>query len=191
MAKKRKSASAVKAEATARAEFVAKASYERKHTVTEVVPPDVSRAKAGAWLDFISPITEWAGLKGDQLKTKRALFRIQQEETLLRVAEAVRERIDGKHVKPVPPKILVPALEKASLEAPSDSVMILRWAELLASASQEIAVQPRFVGVLGELAGSQAECLEQLAFNHFDDFTFPDVEIEGASFDFADNAYRR
>jgi hypothetical protein len=151
----------------------------------------VTRAKAGAWLDFISPITEWAGLKGDQLRSKRALFRIQQEETLLRVAEAVRTRIEGKKVKPVPLKILVPALEKASLEEPSDDAMIQRWAELLASASQNIAVQPRFVSILGELAGSQAECLDVIAFNNYEEYNFPANALNGSSFDFAEHAYRR
>ncbi len=191
MARKKGSAVKIKAGETARAELVGKATYQRKRITTEVIPPDVSRAKAGAWLDFISPITEWAGLKGDQLRSKRALFRVQQEETLLRIAEAVRLRLEGKTVKPVPPKILVPALEKASLEEPSDDAMIKRWAELLASAAQEIQVQPRFVSILGELAGSQAECLEVIAFNNFKKYNFPSSELSGAPYDFAEYAYRR
>jgi hypothetical protein len=191
MAKKKRAVPVMKAEATAKAELVAKATYRRTRVTTEVIPPDVTRAKAGAWLDLISPITEWAGLKGDQLRSKRSLFRIQQEETLLRVAQAVRLRVEGKSIKPVPPKILVPALEKASLEEPSDDAMIQRWAELLAAASQEIAVQPRFVGILGELAGSQAECLEMIAFNNFRNFNFPVSELSGSPYDFAEHAYRR
>lgn len=119
------------------------------------------------------------------------LFRVQQEDTLLRVAEAVRARVLGKEIGPVPIKILVPALEKASLEEPSDGAMIQRWAELLASASQGVAVQPRFVSVLGELAGSQAECLEVVAFNNFKKYNFPGSEFSGASYDFAEHAYRR
>jgi hypothetical protein len=90
----------------------------------------------------------------------------------------------------VPAKILVPALEKASLEAPADDVMIRRWAELLASASQQLEVQPRFVSILGELAGRQAECLELVAFNNFTEATFPDADISGAPYDFAEHAYR-
>ncbi len=191
MTKKKSTKASIKAEATAKAELVAKATYQRKHTSTEVIPPDVTRAKASAWLDMISPITEWAGLKGDQLRSKRALLRIQQEETLLRVAQAVRLRIEGKDIKPVPPKILVPALEKAALEEPSDDAMIRRWAELLASASQEIAVQPRFVSILGELATSQADCLEVIAFNHFEKYNFPGSELTGSPYDFAEHDYRR
>jgi hypothetical protein len=59
MARKKASIVGVRAEAITKAELVAKATYQRKHSTTEVVPPDVTRAKAGAWLDLISPITEW------------------------------------------------------------------------------------------------------------------------------------
>jgi hypothetical protein len=191
MTKRKSTKPKLQATASAKAEVVAKATYQRKHSTTEVIPPDVTRAKAGAWLDFISPITEWAGLKGDELRSKRALFRVQQEETLLRVAEAVRKRIDGKQIKPVPPKILVPALEKASLEDPSDDAMIQRWAELLASASQDVAIQPRFVGILGELAGRQAACLETIAFNNYEKYEYPASDLDNCHFFFGEHEYRR
>lgn len=129
-------------------------------------------------------------MKGDQLRAKRALFRIQQEETLLRVGEAVRRKVENKPIEPVPPKILVPALEKASLESPLDEVMIEKWANLLASASQKMVVQPRFVSILGELAGSQAECLEVIAFNNFEMFDFPASDFEGSPYEFAEYARR-
>jgi hypothetical protein len=191
MAKKKASISQAKVGATAKAELVAKATYERKHISTEVIPPDVSRAKANAWLDLISPITEWAGLKGDQLRSKRALFRIQQEETLIRVGRAIQSHINDEEIEPVRPKILIPAIEQASLEDPSDHIMIERWAELLASASLSIAVQPRFVGILGELAGSQAETLEAVAFNNSGAYNYPAAGLEGAPFEFAEYAYAR
>jgi hypothetical protein len=166
MAKKRKPLSKLKAEATAKAEIVAKATYQRKHSTTEVVPPDVTRAKAGAWLNLISPITEWAGLRGDALKFKRGLLRIQQEETLLRVAQEVQKRLaGGGATKQISRKILVPAIEKASLEDVNDDVMVDRWANLLMSAAKDLLVQPRFVGILEEMTGKQAECLERIAFN--------------------------
>jgi hypothetical protein len=57
--------------ATAKVEATARASYQHKKTVTEIIPPDVTRAKADAWLTLILPITEWAGLRGDQLRHKR------------------------------------------------------------------------------------------------------------------------
>jgi len=166
--KNRKPKSTIEASATLTAS--AKVSYSRKKITTEVIPPDVTRAKAGSWLSLISPITEWAGLKGDALKYRRQQLRIQQEDSLLRLASKLRHKMAGhKVLHPVPAKLLVPALEKASLEDSSDDVMIDRWANLLASAAQDVPVQPRFVGILGELAGSQAECLERIAFNHADD----------------------
>src|SRR5262245_44976769 len=129
----------VEAIATAKLEAVAKATYSRKRTTTEVIPPDVTRAKTGAWLDLISPITEWAGLKGDALRYRRQQLRNQQEDTLMRLAEMLQAKMaDQEVLQPVPPKILVLALEKASLEDASDDVMVERWANLLASAAQKI-----------------------------------------------------
>jgi hypothetical protein len=85
----------VSAKASAKFEAVAKATYQRKKITTEVVPPNVSRAKAGAWLDLISPITEWAGLKGDALRYRRAQLRIQQDNALERLAKMVRDQDEG------------------------------------------------------------------------------------------------
>jgi len=91
----RKRSPNIAAKAIARVEAVAKASYQRKRTTTEIIPPDVSRAKAGAWLTLLSPITEWAGLKGDALNFQWRLLRIQQEDTLLRVAQLVRDELSA------------------------------------------------------------------------------------------------
>jgi hypothetical protein len=164
---------------------VGKATYERKKS--EAVTDLVQQEKASRWLDLISPITEWAGLKGDALKFKRGLLRIQQEETLLRVAESVREKLANAQItQVVPRKILVPALEKASLEEATDDVMIDRWASLLASAALDIKVQPRFVGILEELAGPQAQCLERVAFNQYSNFNYPATIFEDSSLEFAE-----
>src|SRR4051812_14734047 len=172
MAGKRKQVASVKA--TAKVEAVAKATYQRKRTTTEIIPADVTRAKAGKWFDLISPMTEWAGLKGDALRYQRQQLRIQQEDSLARLAELLREKTQHlDSIRPVPNKILIPSLEKASLEDPSDETMIEKWANLLASAAQEVPVQPRFVGVLAELAGSQAECLEHVAFSNSELSDFP------------------
>jgi hypothetical protein len=138
MAKKRKPAAKLRAEATAKAELTAKATYQRKRTTIEVIPPDVTRAKVKAWLDVISPITEWAGLKGDQLRHKRELLRIQQEASLNRIAELAQNKIKSQSlsISPVPTKFLVPFLERASLEDDT-SDLCERWADLLVSAATE------------------------------------------------------
>jgi uncharacterized protein (DUF2384 family) len=48
MPKKKPANLSMKAEATAKAELVARATYQRKRTITEIIPPDVTRAKIGA-----------------------------------------------------------------------------------------------------------------------------------------------
>jgi hypothetical protein len=143
--------------ATAKFHAVAKAAYQRKKTITEVIPPDVSRAKASAWLTLISPITEWAGLKGDALRNRRAQLRIEQEESLAKLAQSVTEKCKNYEImRPVPAKILVPLLEKASLEEPTDQLIIDLWANLLLSATSEESIPPRFVNIIGELNSRQA-----------------------------------
>ncbi|HWA48884.1 MAG TPA: hypothetical protein VG742_11450, partial [Dongiaceae bacterium] len=67
MAEKKKQ-SKPKLGATAKLEGVVSARYSRNHSIKETIPADVTRAKTGAWLDLISPFTEWAGLKGDELR---------------------------------------------------------------------------------------------------------------------------
>src|SRR5580704_6544999 len=187
MGKSKSASSGISARATAKVEAVAKATYQRKKTTTEVVPPDVTRAKAGAWLTLLSPITEWAGLKGDALNFKRRLLRVQQEETLLSVAQSVRAKLAGEEVvRPVPRKILIPALEKASLEEATDQIMIDRWSNLLASAALSPSVQPRYVGILEELAGVQAECLERIAFNNGGRLHFPSAIFDDSPLDFSE-----
>ena len=138
-----------------------KVSYERKTDVTIEQPEDVTRAKAFAWLDVISPITQWAGLKGDTLRHKRDLLRLEREESLYEVSQKLREKLEGKTITPIPTKQLIPALEKASLEAPN-SEFIERWANLLASA----AISPGddvtiCTSILGDLGPSEALLLDR------------------------------
>ena len=162
MVKKKTSTPTIKAEATAKAEVVAKATYQRKHSITEVVPPDVTRAKAGAWLDVISPITEWAGLKGDALRYRRQQLRIQQEAALDRLAKNVKEMMGSRRVTtPLPPKILVPALESASLEDP-ESPLISWWANLLVSGATGTVIRPYLVNLMTAIGSEEAECLSKI-----------------------------
>lgn len=72
------------------------------------------------------------------------------------------------------------------MEDAKDQTMIELWANLLASAAQSVLVQPRFVGILEELAGSQAKCLERVAFERLSESDFPAAEFEGSFIEFAD-----
>lgn len=145
-----------KAEATAKVSAIAR--YEVKKTVTEVVPEDVTRAKASAWLTLISPLTQWAGLKGDQLAHKREILRIQQEEALYVIAKSAREKLQIGRLtsQPVPNKFLIPFLEKASLEE-ADSDLIELWASLLASAAHDYNPHYiHFANLISQMSAQQA-----------------------------------
>jgi len=149
--------------ARATAEFAAGAKYEVKKKITAHVPEDVTRAKANAWLTLISPITQWAGLRGDQLAHKRELLRIQQEETLAEIAERAASRIAAlkRPIAPVPIKFLVPFLEKASLEEP-DSRLIDMWSNFLVSVAE--SYNPHFVyfvTIISQLSATQGQILNR------------------------------
>jgi hypothetical protein len=162
MAKKKVSARKVKAEATAKAELVAKATYQRKHTTTEIIPPDVTRAKAGRWLDLISPITEWAGMKGDALRHQRAQLRIQQEEALEQLAASINSRMKNKTIKhPLSMRVLVPALEAISLED-SRSPLIDWWADLLVSGATKAPFRPFLINLMTQIGHQEAKILESI-----------------------------
>jgi hypothetical protein len=152
----------LKAEATAIVKAVATARYERKRNITEVIPPDVTRAKASAWLDLISPVTEWAGLKGDELRARRQLLRVQKEEALTQIALRAGPKLRTSSVKPIPNKFVVPFLEQASLEEP-DSSLIDMWADLLVSASENFAsYHTHFVSIMAQLSAKQGELLKKI-----------------------------
>lgn len=162
LSKRNKKRGRVRAEAIAKIEASAKATYKRTRITTEIVPPDVSRAKAGAWLDAISPITEWAGLKGDALRYRRQQLRIQQEATLDRLAASIRKKMKGRSVEyPLPPKILVPALEAASLEDPS-SPLTEWWANLFVAGATGSNIRPYHVDLMKVIVIEEAACLKQV-----------------------------
>lgn len=153
----------IEAAASAKIEAVAKASFERKKTVTEVVPQDVTRAKASAWLDLISPFTEWAGLKGDELRSRREVLRLQREDVLSEIAIRARSRLGSvQTARPVPNKFLVPFLEKASLEDPG-SDLVEMWANLLVSASEQFeSYHTHFVSIMAQLSAKQGEIFKEI-----------------------------
>src|SRR5947209_3584621 len=162
MAKKKSSKSPIKA--AANVEVVARATYQRKRTTTEVIPPDVTRAKTVAWLDLISPLTEWAGLKGDELRLRRSQLRLQREDVLAEIVERARRRLENSETdrKPIQNKFLVPFLEKASLEDKNSSLIDM-WAGLLASAAEGGSSNHiHFVSIMSQLSPQQGELFAML-----------------------------
>jgi hypothetical protein len=161
MPKRKLATPSIKAEA--KAEFVAKASYSRKRVTTEVIPPDVTRARAGAWLDLISPLTEWAALKGDEIRHKRDQLRIQREDVLSKIVGDAANKIGhSAQASPIPNKFLVPFLEKASLEDQNSDVTKL-WSQLLVSAATEFnPVHMRVIEILSQIGPNEAAYLRKL-----------------------------
>ena len=127
----------IQAVATAKAEISAKASYQRNrtHTISETIPEDVTRSKASAWLDVISPAREWLGMKGDIIHHRREQLRAQQAAILSEIERRAAAALPpGATINAVPSKFVVPLLEQAGLEEPG-SPLIELWANLLASAA--------------------------------------------------------
>jgi hypothetical protein len=146
----------------------AKASLEAK--VSTEIPAQSSGRLLDALTDIIRPFSERRGLKADQI-------RLQREEVLVEVARKARRRmeIENQPISPLPNKFLVPFLEKASLEE-LDSVLIDRWADLLASCSADPAsAHPIFVHILSEMTGNDALLLHDIAFNSMDEVMHPNV----------------
>ena len=155
-----KAGASVKAEASAKA--LVKASYEVKKPVTRYIPEDVTRPRNSAWLDLISPLTEWAGAKEDELRYRRELLRIQREEALNAIAVKAAPKLHIISGKPVPNKFMVPFLEQASLEDP-DSALIDLWAGLLVSVSEKFqSYHVHFVSIIGQLSSEQGEIFKKI-----------------------------
>ncbi|MBS0239815.1 MAG: hypothetical protein JSR89_15460 [Proteobacteria bacterium] len=158
------------------------AKAEAKLHIKGEVPSSSLGKLVDSLTDIIRPFSEARGLKADVL-------RMQREDIAIEIAKRARARIaiEKSEVGPVSNKILVPLLEKGSCESAEDDVMIECWANLLAAASVEQSVQPRFVGILGELNGSQAECMERICFAHAMDVIFPFRDLADACLVFAEH----
>jgi len=164
MTRKKIAKASSNAAASAKIEAVARASYQVRKSVTEVVPPDVTRAKAGAWLDLVSPLTEWAGLKGDQLRHKRELLRLQREDTLSEIIQRASERLRAPAgtISPIPNKFMVQFLERASLEEPNSDLVDL-WANLLVTASEQYSsYHVHFVNIISQISPKQGKILRSI-----------------------------
>jgi Abortive infection alpha len=110
-----------------------------------------------ALTDAIRPFTEARGLRADQI-------RLQREDVLIQIAEKARNRAatEGSQLLPVPPKMLVPFLEKASLEI-DDEELKERWASLLLAASTAYeSLLLSFVDILSRISSQEAKLLEEV-----------------------------
>lgn len=134
------------------------AKAEAKFDIRAEIPASASGRFLNAVVDAFSPFTERRGLAGDQI-------RLQREDVLLKIAEKARARIDAENSAktPIPAKIFVPLLEKASLES-LDSELLDWWAGLVANGSTDKELQhPIFADFLAKMTSSEAKLLDKLA----------------------------
>lgn len=131
-----------------------------------------------AFVDMFRPFSEARGLKADNI-------RLQREEVAIEIAKRAKAKLamEKAPIKPIPPKILVPLIESSSIEDIEDQTMIEMWAELLASASKN-AISPRFISILKEMNGEQAELLKTIAVSYWMRWEQPVNKLDGTVFDF-------
>lgn len=141
-----------------------------KVEVRAEIPPSSSGRLIDALTDILRPFSEARGFRADQI-------RLQREDVLIQIARKAAERISVEQstIQPLPTKTLVPLLEKASLEDPSDEEMIDRWANLLAQESLMPGLNRRWcVDILASINSEEAQLLDEIFFEH----------TERAAFDF-------
>jgi hypothetical protein len=150
----------------------AKASFEAR--VSTEIPPQATGRLIDAVTDIFRPFSERRGLRADQI-------RLQREDVLLEIAKRAQTRlaIEGAAIAPIPNKVLIPFMEKASLED-RDSLLIDRWSDLLVSAAKSPqSVHPRFVQILSEMTSEEALLLKRIATNgEFARFRLVDSSVE-------------
>jgi hypothetical protein len=101
-------------------------------------------------------------VKGDELRHRRGLLRLQKEEALTAIALRAQSKLKTHSGKPLPNKFVVPFLEQASLED-ADSALIGMWADLLVTASENFeSYHVHFVSIIGQLSGKQGEILKEI-----------------------------
>lgn len=111
-----------------------------------------------ALTDAIRPFTERQGLRADQI-------RLQREDVLIKIAQKAHQRLqyDGITLNPIPNRVLVPLLEKASLSDIEDETLIGAWANLLASASRgNLANNVLYSDILSKLDRTHLDYLGHL-----------------------------
>ncbi len=133
------------------------AKAEVKLDVSAEIPTDSMGRLTDAITDIIRPFSEARGLKAD-------LIRLQREEIAIEIIKLAHQRIDeqGLSIKPVPNKVLIPILEKASLEE-TDSTLIEAWANLLASASVNYDIEVNtFSEILSAIGPREADIIKEM-----------------------------
>ena len=142
------------------AEAAAKVTYERQHIkrVTVNIPEDVTRERNSAFMDMISPVRHWLGIRGDVQEHRRKLQQIRHdhERATLEIVGQQFAKALSPGFTPIPPplKFLSHFVEKAGLEEP-DSPLVALWGNLLASASE--TYDARFIHLVNVVSSMSAK----------------------------------
>lgn len=121
------------------------------------IPTEKVGNAVDAILDTFSPFTQGMGLIGDHLRFHR-------EKVIIRIGELAKKRADneGLKIKPVPPKFMVPFIEKASCED-LEGEIINQWAFLLNKASTEYdSILLSFVDILSRIGSREVKLLSEI-----------------------------
>jgi hypothetical protein len=139
------------------------------------IPTESMGRLVNALTDAIRPWTEARGLKADQI-------RLQREDVALEIVQKARKRLSLEQIeaKPISSKLLIPFLEKASLEG-KDETLRDAWASLLVSATRtEKARHLTFVDILGRISSEELKSLERVcfAYERFPERSYPGGHAE-------------
>src|ERR1700733_7293431 len=130
--------------------------------------PGIARVvvPAAASIPFTSIVKRMLGPAADELaemwRDQVRLYRYERQVKWIEKAEKMAADA-GFSPNEVPPKILFPLLEGASME--HDETLHTMWAALLANASSRVGrvVRPSFVSLLREMAADEAVLLQSIA----------------------------
>jgi Abortive infection alpha len=159
-----------KANSTPKVSFDVGVGVKATAEIKTEISSEVTGNLVSALVDIIRPFTEARGLKADQI-------RLQRQDILIEIASKARRRAELEEfpINPVPPKLLIPFMEKASLEGDDES-MQERWATLLVSASKAYkARQLTFVDILSRLSSDEFNLIESICFSYenFPETSYP------------------
>ena len=138
---------------------------------------EASQRLANAALDFLSPITEGAGLLGTKLRGYRMEAALQSTVRAKKICEE-----NCLAINPVPPKFLLQWVEGASLEDTSDVQNLSEmWAQLLANAATVLNKDPNlsiYVGILKKLNAPHLNFFSSLCYDDSNSDLFKEAPSE-------------
>ncbi len=122
------------------------------------IPADVQRDVVGFAQRVFGPIAELGDLLSDRVR----LLRLRQAMSVLKQAKEMCAEA-GIEPKRIPLNVLVPLLERASLEGDESDSLRSAWAALLANAAKSPEKKyAKYVSILEEIDFSEAQLLSEL-----------------------------